>query len=108
MTAVERHLLPATHGGEWEPDLWQGRPDWHTRAACRGVGPEVFFLQRGDSRGLALALSYCARCPVVDECRDFAASQPALLVGIWGGEAGRARRIRRRHVPAAVNRRADR
>lgn len=103
MTAVERHLLPATHGGEWEPDLWQGRPDWHTRAACRGVGPEVFFLQRGDSRGLALALSYCARCPVVDECRDFAASQPALLVGIWGGDAGRARRIRR-----AVNRRADR
>lgn len=45
-----------------------GRPDWHRRAACRGVGAAVFFPVRGGNFDLARAL--CAGCPVTAEKDD--------------------------------------
>jgi hypothetical protein len=44
------------------------RPAWHDQAACRGVGPDVFFPERGGDYDAARA--FCARCPVIGECRD--------------------------------------
>lgn len=65
------------------------RPAWHARAACRGVGPELFFPDRGDSAwayGQAREM-HCAHCPVVSECRQ-AGEHEAF--GLWGGQtAGR-------------------
>lgn len=53
---------------------------WREEAACRGLGPEVFF----DSDRWPDAREVCRRCPVWDACRDHAVgtNEPA---GIWGG-----------------------
>jgi hypothetical protein len=39
------------------------RPDWHTRAACRGVGPDAFFPAPNESTATATAL--CERHLIV-------------------------------------------
>jgi len=68
--------------------------------ACRGVDPDVFFPDRGES--LEPAKAVCAQCAVRDECLEF-----ALLAGerfgVWGGTSERERRrIRRdRRIAAA-------
>lgn len=63
------------------------RPSWHQDAACRGVGPDVFFPTRGDSTAPAKAL--CAACLVVAECREAGQNEDH---GIWAGESPQARR----------------
>jgi hypothetical protein len=42
------------------------RPAWHERAACRGVGTDVFYVERGGSTDPAKAL--CDGCTVWAEC----------------------------------------
>lgn len=71
--------------------------DWQRRAACRGVGSDVFFHPDGErhpSRGRRVerAVQVCATCPVVTECRDWAhrAREP---YGVWGGESEDERRF---------------
>ncbi|MGP4004015.1 WhiB family transcriptional regulator [Streptomyces sp. 8N706] len=39
-----------------------------TDALCKGIEPELFFPERGDSRTAALAREICAQCPVVEAC----------------------------------------
>ncbi len=65
------------------------RPAWHKDAACRGMGPELFFPERGHSTEEAKKI--CATCPVVDECWEYA-SENRERFGIWGGSADRSRR----------------
>lgn len=65
------------------------RPAWHQRAACRGAGPELFFVERGGDPRPAREL--CAECPVVTECREAGTGE---RFGIWGG-AGTVQRRRR-------------
>lgn len=69
-------------------------PEWFTRAACRGVGNEAFFPERGDPDALAEARKYCNRCPVRAECLADCLAQPrsGLEVGVWGGTSGNQRR----------------
>lgn len=62
---------------------------WQARAACRDVHPDLFWpthpsRQRED---IAAAVEVCRRCPVLDECRDYAASlsRPIRAGGIWAG-----------------------
>lgn len=62
------------------------RPEWHSRAACRGQGPESFFPERGQSTAPAKAL--CDVCPVQTECLGAGLVEEA---GIWGGLAPRPR-----------------
>ncbi len=57
-----------------------GRADWHTRAACRGMGSDLLFPTSGDA--LTHAARICARCPVVEECRTTALDDPSLY-GTW-------------------------
>jgi WhiB family redox-sensing transcriptional regulator len=67
------------------------RPEWHQAAACRGVGTDVFFPERGES--VVAAWAYCDRCPVRAEC---AAAGLTEHHGIWGGRSEpRRRRLRR-------------
>ena len=75
------------------------RPEWHQRAACRGVGHELFFPERGQS--VKPAQRYCDWCRVRDECLAWALESaedgtPAERVGIWSGTSERQRRVLRR------------
>ena len=70
---------------------------WQREAECRGLGATesraLFFPTRGESVDEARAI--CERCPVVDECLDFALKNGC--VGVWGGTTERQRRRLRRN-----------
>lgn len=70
-------------------------------ARCRGMDPEFFFPERGQSTAAAKAV--CASCPVVVECLQEALDTPSHKDGgIWGGTSERERRyIRRLGVTAS-------
>lgn len=69
---------------------------WRKQATCRR--PEyptwMFFPARGDSRTIAAAREVCARCPVADQCLDFALATNAE--GVWAGTSERQRRALRK------------
>jgi WhiB family redox-sensing transcriptional regulator len=71
------------------------RPKWHTRAACRGTDPELFFPQRGEDTTGATAIAVCATCPVQTECLNYALAADEKF-GVWGGMSRRERRLIRR------------
>ena len=73
---------------------------WMARAACRGMDPELFHPDRGESTAAAKAV--CASCPVRDDCLEYALDAGEKL-GIWGGASAKARRRikRARHQTAA-------
>lgn len=74
-----------------------GRPEWHRRAACRGLGVELFFIPRGGDSGPAKAI--CSTCEVVAQCADAGRS---VDHGIWAGtSAQRLRPIRSSSAPGA-------
>ncbi len=54
--------------------------DWQTRAACRGMGSDLFFPTGGNA--IAHLTRICARCPVLEECRTTALDDPSLY-GVW-------------------------
>ena len=66
-----------------------GRPSWHADAACRGMGPEIFYPGLGESVNRAMAL--CVLCTVRPECLRYGLVH-SPQVGIWGGTSGRTRR----------------
>ncbi len=86
------------YSNEPTPDIEQlaVRPAWTRQAACRGMGPESFFPERGESLGPAREI--CARCEVRGPCLDYALrlSSLYLLPGIWAGTSERGRRQLRR------------
>lgn len=69
------------------------RPAWHRRAACRGMGTDAFFPNRGESSAAAVAV--CEGCEVRSECLD-AALERADTHGVWAGTSARGRRVLRR------------
>jgi WhiB family redox-sensing transcriptional regulator len=73
-------------------ELLAARPTWQTLAACRGMGPELFFPELGESTAPARAV--CAACGVLQECLDYALTSP--MGGIWAGTSERGRRQLRR------------
>lgn len=71
------------------------RPSWHIDAACRGMGPALFYSEPGgDSRP---AKQWCTVCPVQAECAADAIENNELY-GTWGGLAPKERRDVRRHL----------
>lgn len=73
--------------------FWFRRPAWQAEGACRGLDPDLFFPQRGQS--LTTARAVCAACPVKEECLDFAVEHHEEF-GVWGGSSERERRQLRR------------
>ena len=73
-------------------DLLQ-RPEWHRHAACRGKGPDTFYVGRGEPSDPARAI--CSTCPVTVECLESARHE---RFGIWGGMSTRQRKADRRHA----------
>jgi WhiB family transcriptional regulator, redox-sensing transcriptional regulator len=78
-------------------------PDWEERAACRGEDASLFFgpnrsepPSERETREM-IAKAICARCPVMEPCRDVALRQGEVY-GVWGGlgEAERRTLLARR------------
>ena len=73
--------------------------DWTERAACRGVDTELFFPVSTQGPALAQieqARAICARCPVLDDCLEFA-TRTGQRHGIWGGKTAEERRAGQRY-----------
>ena len=64
------------------------QPPWHTRAACAGMGPSLFFPSADGGRRRVgsdednAARRLCASCPVAAECTVAGMTEQ---FGIWGG-----------------------
>lgn len=75
--------------------------DWRDRAACRNnVDPELFFpigMNAGSCAQTAQAKAVCKRCPVQQECLEWALANGCD--GIWGGKTETERVRIRRGIP---------
>jgi WhiB family redox-sensing transcriptional regulator len=73
---------------------------WKEQAECLDADPDIFFPEPG-SNGLD-AKRVCARCPVSDECLEYALVYN-ITDGVWGGASavqreGMKSRMRRRQA----------
>jgi len=80
--------------------------DWRHRAICRHVDPELFF-PIGTTGPAALqveeAKAVCRRCPVVNDCLQWALAS-GQDAGVWGGlDEDERRALRRRGVRARMS-----
>jgi WhiB family transcriptional regulator, redox-sensing transcriptional regulator len=68
-------------------------------AACRGAGPELFFLEEGQGtenhHKLEQARTICSTCQVKKDCLDFALDNN-IGSGIWAGTTPLQRKALRR------------
>ena len=64
--------------------------NWMDEAACKGMDPEIFFVdtRRWISPDAEKALEACSRCTVKDVCRQ---ENDKELWGIWGGTTAEER-----------------
>ena len=62
---------------------------WQYNALCAQTDPEAFFPEKGGST--REAKSICAKCPVREQCLDWALDNDERF-GIWGGLSERERR----------------
>ena len=70
--------------------IWEPRPAWFDQASCRHLPTSMFYPERGESTSRARAV--CAKCPVQDQCQQWAFDTGERF-GIWGGvSVDRARR----------------
>lgn len=80
--------------------------DWRHFAACREEDPELFFPVGTSPAALdqtAEAKAVCHRCPVMDQCLQWALAANQE-VGIWGGlDEGERRAMRRRAVRSIID-----
>lgn len=74
--------------------------NWRLSAACRGADPNLFHPERGEDQSHATA--FCARCPSVAPCLEFAmVTRPP---GVWGNTNERTReRLRPGWLRARAN-----
>ncbi len=74
--------------------------EWVEDAACGslGAGADVFTADHPDVEELAYAEAMCWRCPVRQECADYAAQAP--VYGLWGATWHRTRTSRHRRQAA--------
>lgn len=63
--------------------------EWITDAICVQVGPDPWFIERGESARPAKRI--CADCPVRQQCLQYALDAH-ITEGIWGGLTPRERR----------------
>ena len=70
------------------------RIEWRSRAACRGIDPDLFFPVGSTGPAtdhIAAAKMICYACQVQKECLEFALATRQEL-GIWGGRDEAERR----------------
>lgn len=80
---------------------------WRDDAACKGMGPDLFFPGRGTTGGgfalfvEAPAKTVCRGCPVRIPCLKFALEE-GFRDGIWGGFTEKERRKMRCQIRRGV------
>lgn len=57
---------------------------WLQQAACRGMDPSAFYLERGETSYAKDTIQICRSCPVQPECLEYALDSNERF-GIWGG-----------------------
>lgn len=67
--------------------------DWRNEGSCVGIGPELFFPEKGQPTTVAKEI--CKDCVVRIECHQFAVENDERF-GIWGGIGEQERRRLRR------------
>lgn len=76
-------------------------PDWVDGALCAQIDPDLFDTSpEGGTPRVQVAKRMCARCDVLDVCREYAIARPKLD-GVWGGTTERERVAIRRDRAAA-------
>lgn len=72
------------------------RPEWYSKAACKGLPPDLFFSERelGTQSNNTGATQVCRTCPVILECFDYAVEIGEDQYGVWGGFPPKHRRSR--------------
>lgn len=73
---------------------------WKLQGSCRGLDADLFFPDRGAST--RLAKSVCRKCPVQEECLEYAVNNREKF-GIWGGLSERERRAIRKKRSTVIN-----
>jgi hypothetical protein len=88
--AVDRYQLPRLTIDDLDDT-------WRSEAACRhpSVPTWIFFPGRGDRTTFQAAREVCDRCPVHEQCLDFA-MRAGVHDGVWGGLSEKGRRSMRR------------
>jgi WhiB family transcriptional regulator, redox-sensing transcriptional regulator len=74
--------------------------DWRHHAACREVDPELFFPIGNTGPALLQieeAKHVCRRCPVVENCLQWAV-ESGQDAGVWGGMSEDERRTYKRRL----------
>lgn len=66
--------------------------NWQDEGLCAQVGPEMFFLDVGQSSKSAKEM--CRSCPVLEQCREYAIVHDERF-GIWGAMSERERKKER-------------
>jgi WhiB family redox-sensing transcriptional regulator len=82
--------------------------DWRHRAACRDEDPELFFPIGNTGPALLQiedAKTVCRRCPVIDQCLQWAL-ESGQDAGVWGGMSEDERRALKRRAARARSRMA--
>jgi WhiB family redox-sensing transcriptional regulator len=74
---------------------------WRSKAACRGLDPQIFYPPTDEDEDAAAAKAVCAVCPVHEACLEHALGYREKE-GVWGGATERERRriIRQRRRTA--------
>ncbi|MFD9664138.1 WhiB family transcriptional regulator [Rhodococcus sp. NPDC059968] len=85
-------------------DTWA----WRLHALCRSMDPYLFFAPEDEPKGPRVrrereAKRICLRCPVLDQCREYALSTREGY-GVWGGTSELDRRTAFRDHPCTANR----
>ncbi|NCD15855.1 MAG: WhiB family transcriptional regulator [Actinobacteria bacterium] len=85
-------------------DLWE----WQYQGLCRDADPEIFFHPEGERGGTRrrrdeAAKAICARCPVIEQCREHALAVQEPY-GVWGGlsEDERAQIVQARKARSTI------
>jgi len=79
---------------------------WRENAECRTVDPDLFFPigNTGPALGqIEDAKSVCRRCPVQEECLNWALDT-GQSIGVWGGRSENERRSLRRRGRRSASR----
>lgn len=103
MTMTDEHDVDADDA-PFDIETFMEAPTWFAQAACRGLDPDLFFPERGESVRQAKAV--CASCPVAAECLATALNNGEKH-GIWGGLSEKQRRVLRRTGPHPINHGTD-
>lgn len=60
------------------------KQEWSEEAACKGTQADEKWFSKSPDIALLLRVKYCNRCPVLDECREYALENRPEY-GVWAG-----------------------